>query len=315
MTGHRPTPPHGTIARARGTNSGSRPPCHCLPCTTADRRANKQYKVNYLLGRKATTPIGPVSDHVHALLDAGWTQDAIAQAAGVVQGTVSNIARRTTATVHKRTARRILTVPVRPRTRPMTDATGSVRRLQALMTIGHPLTLLATESGLPYTYACDLIHGRKPRLATGLVERIHTLYDVLKWCPGKSKSAATIARKYGWHDPLEWADINMDDPLAEPRLEEDEPPQDTPADTDDLDYQAIHKALTGDRVHLTPAEQKAAVVEGRLRGIPRNLLATMPGLTLADTIRIWETATTKARRHGTPLQRLPQWYETYAPAA
>jgi hypothetical protein len=315
MTPPRPVPPHGTRARATGTKSGSRPPCHCEPCRRALHRADKTSRVNLQLGRRACIPAHPSTAHLRTLQEAGWPLDAIAKATGVKRSTVGYIARGTKKLIHIKNAKKILGLEPTPYTRPwVIPAVGSTRRLQALLAIGHPLKLLVAEAELGYAHAGKVMLGQRDTVNAATAERILILYTRLRWTPGKSVRAANLARKRGWQTPFAWSDVDMDDPGAAPREEE----PDAAGEQEDtaLDYQAIHLALAGrSGITLTPGEQAAAVVEGRLRSIPEPDLAVLLGMSRRDVHRIWDSTLTGVRRGGPMPERLPAWHSSYGTAA
>ncbi|MFB6568264.1 hypothetical protein [Streptomyces noursei] len=115
-------------------------------------------------------------------------------------------------------AERILSVKFRPAPGRTVDATGTRRRVQALMAIGHTITGIATESDVDYSVIVDILNGcTNVRGATA--DRIAAAYDWLAHRPPTTdrKSAATASRnraaREGWRDPLWWEDMgDIDDP-------------------------------------------------------------------------------------------------------
>ncbi len=107
--------------------------------------------------------------------------------------------------------------------RALVDATGTRRRLQALVAIGWSQSKLGRELGMgPGNFGSMLGRGR---LYVSTVRAVRDLYDRL-WSTGppedehRDKIAANRARNYararGWAVPQAWDDDTIDDPTAIP---------------------------------------------------------------------------------------------------
>lgn len=142
------------------------------------------------------------------------------------------------------------------------EATGTRRRLQALVAVGWPLPQLAARLGRK---PCRLL-----RLLTVATVNVHTvqqvsdLYDQL-WDTAPARDtkaqqraydqARVLAAEQGWLPPLAWDHIDTD-PDPDPGATDQQP------DPEDLDEIAIERAVSGDRIRLaelTPAEQAEVV--------------------------------------------------------
>lgn len=107
-------------------------------------------------------------------------------------------------------------------THQVVDATGTVRRLQALAVIGYPLQETAQRLGLSLWWATNIM--KRGRQGAGVVrstaEAAAALYDELRFAPtpdGKgAKIARTMAAKKGWVPPSAWSAETLDDPSAGP---------------------------------------------------------------------------------------------------
>jgi hypothetical protein len=106
------------------------------------------------------------------------------------------------------------------------DATGTRRRLQALIALGHPSATLARQLEVAPRAAVRIIFGATATVSSGLHTAVCDLYDQL-WDvtpPGRTplerKTAAaarTLAASLGWSAPMGLDDARIDDPAYRPR--------------------------------------------------------------------------------------------------
>lgn len=97
-----------------------------------------------------------------------------------------------------------------------TDPTGSVRRVQALMALGHSGVLLAEKIGCGRP---NLPTWAKYRfMRTSKAQAIAQVYERYKDLPGTSVKTVTRAMAAGWLPPECWDGVDMDDPAAQPLL-------------------------------------------------------------------------------------------------
>jgi len=136
------------------------------------------------------------------------------------------------------------------------DATGTRRRLQALVAIGWPTAALAARLGIPPTEVsrlCHHAHRVHPHTAT----RVIRLYTQLSMHPGPSGRARRRGEVTGWAPPLAWEDNTLDDPAATPAGQHCERPRPRPHDIDEV---AVLRACDGNPPRpLTVAERVQAV--------------------------------------------------------
>lgn len=172
----------------------------------------------------------PVRQHIAALRDAGHSLPAIQKKARISAATLARLlydgvnprANR----IRTDVAARILTLPVTPA--PVTpnttiDATGTRRRIQALVAMGWTYTALAPHLGFHPRRLTDL--ARAERVLASTAARIADRYRVVQtWNPAghgvpaaSQTMARNIAAREGWHGPLAWDDI--DDPDCQPETE------------------------------------------------------------------------------------------------
>lgn len=177
----------------------------------------------------------PVQDHVAALRDAGASTPAIAKAAGVSTATLGRIlygwnGQRPDAKMRRESAAALLAVrvedcPVADGVR--VDATGTRRRIQALVAMGWSFTALAPEMGFHPRPLGDMARGNW--ISAGSARKVKAAYKRLihftpEQCgvqPQARALAKRVAAREGWVPPGAWDDI--DDPACLPDLGTDDP--------------------------------------------------------------------------------------------
>jgi hypothetical protein len=212
----------------------------------------------------------PVRKHIRALRAAGIGVEQIAMLAGISTSHVRELAdpgresnpgiRR----VRPETAHQVLRIRIdqanrAPRSR--VGATGTRRRLQALITVGWPHDELAarlgrSSAGLRRSMLNDSVTAQTARDVSALYEQLwklhppHTTDDQR----AAADAAMVFAAERGWLPPLAWDDIDTEpDPQHHSAHSQTD---------DDLDEIAIERAVAGDGVRLedlTPAEQDEVV--------------------------------------------------------
>jgi len=105
------------------------------------------------------------------------------------------------------------------------DATGTRRRLQALVAIGWSGRALAGRLGIEPAHLSRILRGRRA-VSAGTARGVRALYDELWDQPppqdtrgeriSVAKARAHAARQ-GWPPPLAWDDDDIDDPGASPQ--------------------------------------------------------------------------------------------------
>jgi transcriptional regulator with XRE-family HTH domain len=222
--------PHGTRARyAAGPGPGRGPGCRCDACCTA-KRAEENYRIRQIAyGRwHPYVDAEPARQHIAALAQAGIGWRRAAELAGLSDGLVSGLlygrgGRPPTRRIRPATAQAILGVPAAPAPGALTDATGTRRRLQALVANGHSQAQLAARLGKnPNNFGFLL---RRTQVTTQTRDAVRQVYDQLWNQPPaehdpRSRQAAARARNYatarGWVPPLAWDDDLIDRPGARP---------------------------------------------------------------------------------------------------
>lgn len=210
----RPVPEHGTEARRWGTKL--RPPCTCPTCLTGSRRARKLYLVRHSRGVPGMAPTGPVSAHLKMVLASGRTVTHIAKEADVSPETVRSTIAVRRPTMLKAKADKLMAVRPVPEANALIDSTGTMRRLRALVAMGHPQDVIAAEVGCAYTYVSMMTRGHRPTATVALAQAVQGAYAKLSMTVGPSVRSQNKASRYGWHGPLAWDDDTIDDPRAVP---------------------------------------------------------------------------------------------------
>jgi len=228
----------------------------------------------------------PVRAHVRSLMRQGVSRRRIAELADVTDATLTRMLygvnrRRRKAppskVIRNTAAQRILAVRATTETVAPTaliDATGTRRRLQALIANGWSRSKLADEFGLHRLSVGrylqrDLVYARTAVAVRDLYDR---LWDVpppedTKWDRTAASAARREAREQGWPVPMDW-DEDIDDPNARPAGARRSPA---------VDPVAVERALVGDSVDLSPADFAEVVRIGTARGMSAAELAKVTG--------------------------------------
>jgi hypothetical protein len=244
--------------------------CRCTDCTAANTAASRTVSRERSYGRwQPFVDARPVGDHIAALRAAGIGVERIAGLAGISVSHIRELAEphasdsTVTGRVRPRTAARILAMGIDDANRAAhssVDATGTRRRLQALVAMGWAPELLAAQLGrrpnsLRRSMTSASVTARTAQDVAELYERLSYTSPPRGRC--EQRAAADTARAHavaqGWLPPLAWDDIDTD-PTPEPTAGTPPP--------DDVDEIAIERALAGDGVgydNLTSAEQQLVI--------------------------------------------------------
>lgn len=151
----------------------------------------------------------------HMRTTMSWGQ--IAAVTGCSAAHLREILRGDRPAINRLTEEKVLTArPAPARARGMyIDATPSVRRVQALMTIGHPQHAIAAAAGTP-TNRVRLLATGQTVMRQMLADKIETAWQTLRDTPGGSTRARNMAARLGWAPPIAWDDDTIDDPDAIP---------------------------------------------------------------------------------------------------
>jgi hypothetical protein len=241
--------------------------CRCAACRDANRISQQQRRRAIAYGHwEPYVDAQPARAHVHALGLAGVGLRRTSCLSGVPHGTLSRLMRgsngRPPGSIRAETARRVLSIPVNPTALAAgsrVDASGTRRRLQALVAIGWPIATLAARLGrtpgnLRRTMTRQSVTVGTARAIRAQYEQVADTHppDETPARRAASQRAREHARSCGWTAPLGWDDIDTDpDPSRDQR-------DTTPIDPLDIDI-AADRLTNGRHVHLTDAERDEVV--------------------------------------------------------
>jgi DNA-directed RNA polymerase specialized sigma24 family protein len=206
--------------------------CRCVPCVTAGARWRAVSGYRMANGLSERIDATPASEHVRRLVDAGMSVTQISAAADVHETTIRRILHDAQEQLRHDNAAAILAVPLNLGTevvRGLVDATGVRRRARALVALGYNAGLIADMTGLGKETVKSLVyHDGAPgdRVKAATRRGITELYEKLSidTGPRPTGAAATRARRTaqrrGWPVPLSWDDDTIDDPGAEPFIDQ-----------------------------------------------------------------------------------------------
>lgn len=219
--------PHGTRAKY------VREKCHCDPCKAANRAAENDRYRQQAYGRwQPYVDARPVRAHVLHLMESGLGWKRAAELAGVSRGVVEKLlygspARgdEPTKGIRPQNAEKLLAVQPLPglvSSSVLVDATGTRRRVQALVAAGWSVAQLAQRLGRERTNFWVTVS--KARVELGTEREVQKLYDQL-WradplahgvAPNAVSRARNLAKARGWAPVGAWDDDTIDNPAAHP---------------------------------------------------------------------------------------------------
>lgn len=198
--------------------------CPERACKEADYRYMSALRLDHHRGQRRRTDATQTRVHIERLLAAGWTQAQIARAARLNHRVMTAVLAGQR-TVANDTARGVLNIPIGPAPDDArdVDATGTRRRVQALVAFGWPLAQLAPRFGLYTTNLGLIANGRRAYVHATTAETVAADYRRLSRLPGPSARARADAARKGWASPAAWDEDTIDDPAAVPDLDQPEP--------------------------------------------------------------------------------------------
>lgn len=189
--------------------------CRRDECRTADRTQRKRYELQRLAGIPAVIPGPTVAAHLQACIDSGRTVLSIAERTGVSARAIGYILHGQSSVTRKRAQALLALKPLEQN--PRVDPTGTIRRIQALACIGHPIAWTAEQAGYTPSYLFNIMAGRVPTIPREVAGRIALVYRQNSSRPGPSRYARNSALRNNWDGPAAWDDI--DDPDEQPDVE------------------------------------------------------------------------------------------------
>jgi hypothetical protein len=226
-------PDHGTLYRRKAYT------CRCEPCLTAEREWARTRSRLIAYGRwQPLIDATPTRNHIRALMGAGVGLATIRKLAGIGGGTLTKIVygvrgegKPPTRRVRPATAAAILAI--QPTLDNLAagariDATGTRRRIQALVAAGWPQYAMAAATGIDHQWF-SLILNTQRAVEVGRARHVRDVYERLRHLPPESYGASSYwvgrardqARANSWPDPTWWEDYgHLDDPDFNPRTAE-----------------------------------------------------------------------------------------------
>jgi hypothetical protein len=166
------------------------------------------------------------------------------------------------------------------------DATGTVRRIQALRRLGYPLSHIAPLLGVTKQRVNQIGTQARTRVHRDMAVRVAGVYDRLSMTLGPDDRARRHAEAQGWPPPLAWDDDEIDDPRARPRVNP------RVGETFHVDPIAVEEAVAGRPVKLSHQERREAVRRMQAMG----LSAAQIGERLHTTRGAAQRLSTRTRR-------------------
>lgn len=181
----------------------------------------KHFKAAYPPELRGFVDSARAREHVAALRARGATQDMLAK-----QGLFPSVVRRIEKgeqRIQKMTETRALAISLDPNvwvpSLAIVDATGTVRRLQALARIGYTQNYIGERLCVTQKFVSDLLH--RQRVSGKNAAAIAALFTELETTPGPSELCAFYAARKGWAPAFAWDEDTIDNPSAQPHIDPD----------------------------------------------------------------------------------------------
>lgn len=242
----------------------------CPGCQTLSRMYDRRRRSGIADGTwLKSVDAADVRVHVDRLIEAGMNLATIAVLSGLAKSTVLGVRKRQW--VQGPTAEALFAVKPAPVNRlpsGMVPVAGASRRVRALCWMGWSLQAQADHLGMYLQQVWQVANARQSTVTEATDGKFRGLFERLSATRGPSRRAHNAAVRKGWLPPLAWDDI--DDSFETPTLGET-----TDAGVDDV---AVSRALEGERLSLTVAEQAAALRLAVERGNPLSQVSNMLGI-------------------------------------
>lgn len=195
--------------------------CRCDKCRAANAAYCKRYRLDrHTTGRPRRVDARPYIKLAERYAAHGWSHSQMADLAGCCETIFFALINGRSVHLNQKTARQLDAMPTTPpdapgRTRSV-NATGSIRRVRALIAIGHDLISIAKAIGITDTALGRIINNEHERITARNAHAITALYSKWAITPGTSIRSRNRAAALGWHGPMAWDADTIDDPNAEP---------------------------------------------------------------------------------------------------
>jgi plasmid maintenance system antidote protein VapI len=211
----KPLPDHGARARyLRG--------CRCTDCSNAHYRYMARYRLDREHGQHRRIDSTQARATITRWLDAGWAYTPLAALIGcsdtVIVDLVAGKPRLNAATAEL--IRRLPAEPRQPVGRAHTDGTGTIRRGRALVRIGYQINIIAKAIGMHPDALGRLINRNESIVLVSTARAMTAAYKQWAWRPGPCQQSRSHAQRLGWHGPMAWDTDTIDDPNADPDVDD-----------------------------------------------------------------------------------------------
>lgn len=258
-----------------GTDRGYREHLKRHETTCPDCRRAHSIDVKRRLAMPRSTPPRRAADHIDTLVASGMSLRDIAAASGLSEDTIGHVRAQKQRRIKLATADAILAVEPRRSPRAFIDATGTKRRIRALLAIGYRHRDLYAHSSI----RTSVLLYQRDYVTAATHDRVAAMYDALWMTPGPSQLVDGRAERLGYMSPLAWDDEAIDDPAAWAAPGE--------ADDDEVDDIAVDRFIAGtvQWQEITRAERIEAARRMDRLGYSRNAIAERTRLNSAT---LWE---------------------------
>lgn len=284
-------------------------------CLQARREKQKRNKYLAATGRPGLVGSRRAVARIERFRGLGYADLEIMSMLGLPRPTFYRVLREETIT--RKTEQRILSAPVpSPRAENLNlatvDATGTHRRLQALMVAGWPVEEITRRIGVKGYWVGRVLQRRRVSMVTE--SRVRGLYDQL-WCvvpEGLGVDAVAAertrfrARVEAWAPVGAWDDDTIDDPSAVPVLDAPMPEPEADAES------SAARWLAGESVVLSDAARRLVIWHlMEWTADPVEVIAARLEMDPKALSRSWERIKKRERDAG----RKAPWRRVYLTAA
>ncbi|WP_280420054.1 helix-turn-helix domain-containing protein [Nocardia carnea] len=159
----------------------------------------------------------PYIAHVRCLNELGLSCRSIARQSGISESAAGAIAAGEHQLIRKRVAlalRQVTHTPTPAQERVL--GIGAVRRLRALSVLGWPWKPLSEHTTVSRVRMAVIVQREPINIDWTVWKAIHDLYEQFSATPGPCESTRERAMARDWWAPLDWEDLDIDDPRVTP---------------------------------------------------------------------------------------------------